>query len=382
MAYSDYKDADVEGKVILIYKGEPTDENGRSWVSGSNKPSKWSADLSMKLEAAYRRRVKAVLIIEDQLKEKVAEDRRLLLSPRVLLGDPDLGNIPQANSCFISTNLAKAIIGKKFKKLVKTRDKINKKGMNRSLILNAELSLEMRKKTRSLDGVNILGYIKGTNPLLSDELVVVSAHYDHIGKRGASINNGADDNGSGTTTVLEIAEALTLARKDGLGPQRSILCLLVTGEEKGLLGSEFYAKNPVFPLEKTIVDVNIDMVGRVDGNYLENPDYIYVIGSDRLSMDLHQINEKVNQKYQQLTLDYKYNDEKDKNRFYYRSDHYNFAKNGIPAIFFFNGTHPDYHRPSDTVEKIRFDIMEKRGRHIFSLIWDLANRDQRIRLIE
>ena len=210
--------------------------------------------------------------------------------------------------------------------------------------------------------------------------MIIGAHYDHIGKRGASINNGADDNGSGTTTVLEIAEALTMARKDGVGPQRSVLCLLVTGEEKGLLGSEFYSQHPVFPLEKTIADVNIDMVGRVDGNYLEDPEYIYVIGSDRLSMDLHHINEKMNQKYQQLILDYKYNDEKDKNRFYYRSDHYNFAKNGIPSIFFFNGTHPDYHRPSDTVEKIRFDIMEKRGRHIFSLIWDLANRDQKIRL--
>lgn len=381
-SYSDYKDVDVEGKVILIYKGEPTDENGKSWVTGTDQMSKWSMDPKMKLEAAYHRRVKAVLIIEDKLKERVAEDRRLLLSPRVLLGDPNTGNIPQANNCYISTNLAKAIIGKKFKKLVKTRDKINKKGENRHLVLKIDLTLNMRKKMRSLAGVNILGYIKGTNPLLTDELVVVSAHYDHIGKRGASINNGADDNGSGTTTVLEIAEALTMARKDGVGPQRSVLCLLVTGEEKGLLGSDFYSQNPVFPLENTIVDVNIDMVGRVDGNYVDEPEYIYVIGSDRLSSDLHHINEQINQKYQQLILDYKYNDEKDKNRFYYRSDHYNFAKNGIPAIFFFNGTHPDYHRPSDTVDKIRFDIMEKRGRHIFSLIWDLANRDQKIRLNE
>ena len=122
------------------------------------------------------------------------------------------------------------------------------------------------------------------------------------------------------------------------------------------------------------------MVGRVDEKYESDPRYIYVIGSDRLSNDLHAINEKVNQKYHQLILDYKYNDEADPNRFYYRSDHYNFAKNGIPAIFFFNGTHPDYHRPSDTVEKIRFDIMESRARHIFQLVWDLTNRDSKIRV--
>jgi len=380
MNYSDYNDVDVAGKVILIYKGEPRNEAGVSWLTGSEEASMWSKDPGLKLEAAYRRNVKAVLIIEDALKEKVAEDRRLLLGPRVLLGSDDVGNIPMANSCYVSTNLAKAIIGKKFKKLVKTRERILEQGTPRHLSLKTRLTLNMRKKSRSLEGVNVMGYIKGTNPLVSDELVIVSAHYDHIGKRGADINNGADDNGSGTTSVLEIAEAFAKARKDGIGPQRSVLFLLVTGEEKGLLGSEFYSENPLFPLENTIANVNIDMVGRVDEKYESDPRYIYVIGSDRLSNDLHTINEKVNQKYHQLILDYKYNDEADPNRFYYRSDHYNFAKNGIPAIFFFNGTHPDYHRPSDTVEKIRFDIMESRARHIFQLVWDLTNRDSKIRV--
>ena len=208
--------------------------------------------------------------------------------------------------------------------------------------------------------------------------MVISAHYDHLGKTGNDIYNGADDNGSGTTTVLEMAQAFALAKDMGVGPRRSVLCLLVTGEEKGLLGSEFYSENPLFSIENTVVNVNIDMVGRVDKKYENNPNYIYVIGSDRLSTDLHKINEDINQKYSHITMDYQYNSEKDPNRYYYRSDHYNFARKGIPAIFFFNGTHEDYHRITDTVDKINFDKMEKVGRHFFHTAWELANREERI----
>ena len=225
-------------------------------------------------------------------------------------------------------------------------------------------------------GNNVLGYIEGTDK--KDELVVISAHHDHLGKRNTDIYNGADDNGSGTSTVLEIAEAFQLAKEMGVGPKRSVLCLLVTGEEKGLLGSEYYGENPIFPLEKTVANVNIDMVGRIDKKYQDNPEYIYVIGSDRLSTDLHKINETANQKYAQIVLDYQYNSETDPNRYYYRSDHYNFAKKGIPAIFYFNGTHDDYHRTSDTIEKINFDVMEKRGRLFFHTAWELANREEKI----
>ena len=213
---------------------------------------------------------------------------------------------------------------------------------------------------------------------MKKEIVVVSAHYDHIGKRGNAVYNGADDNGSGTTTVLEIAQAFAKAKADGVGPRRSVMMIWVTGEEKGLLGSDYYSEFPVFPLENTVVDVNVDMVGRVHEKYEDNPNYIYVIGADRLSTELHQINEAANDKYSNLVLDYTYNDENDPNRFYYRSDHYNFAKKGIPAIFYFNGTHADYHMISDTVEKINFEKMEKVGRLIFHTAWELANRDKRI----
>ncbi len=225
---------------------------------------------------------------------------------------------------------------------------------------------------------NVLGYLPGTD--LKDEVLVITSHYDHIGKSGNVINNGADDDGSGTTSVLEIAQAFGLAKAKNKGPRRSILFMTVTGEEKGLLGSDYYTKNPILPLENTVTNLNIDMVGRVDSAHIDNPEYIYVIGSDKLSKELHELSVNTNKSTLNLNLDYKYNDENDPNRFYYRSDHYNFAKNNIPIIFYFNGVHPDYHRPTDTIEKINFPIMKKRATLVFYTAWEIANRDSKVKL--
>jgi Zn-dependent M28 family amino/carboxypeptidase len=209
-------------------------------------------------------------------------------------------------------------------------------------------------------------------------LIVVTGHYDHLGMRGDDIFNGADDNGSGTSTVLDIAEAFAAARDQGQGPRRSILFMLVTGEEKGLLGSRYYVEHPVFPLEQTVANVNVDMIGRVDEAHADNPNYVYVIGADRLSTELHEINEAANARYTELELDYTFNAEDDPNQYYYRSDHYNFAERGIPAIFYFSGVHEDYHRPGDTADKIMYDKTATIGRLIFHTISELANRDERI----
>lgn len=225
------------------------------------------------------------------------------------------------------------------------------------------------------DSENIWAYIEGTD--LKDEVLVISAHYDHVGVKNNEIYNGADDNGSGTVALLEIAEAFQLAKNEGKGPRRSILFLHVTGEEHGLHGSRFYAENPLYPIANTIANINIDMIGRRDVNYSDNNNYVYVIGSDRLSTDLHKINEEANSKYVNLKLDYRYNDLNDPNQFYYRSDHYNFAKKGIPAIFYFNGVHADYHLPGDTPDKIEYDALEKRAQLAFATAWELANRNNR-----
>lgn len=227
------------------------------------------------------------------------------------------------------------------------------------------------------DSENVLAFIKGSeNP---KEVIVISSHLDHIGKnRKGEIYNGADDDGSGTVALLEIAQAFNLAKKEGKGPKRSILFLHVTGEEKGLLGSRYYSEHPVFPLKNTITDLNIDMIGRTDIKHKGSPNYVYLIGSDRLSSELHNISEEMNKKYTNIELDYKYNAEDDPNRFYFRSDHYNFAKHNIPIIFYFNGVHQDYHGIGDTPDKINYEMLEKRTRLVFHTAWEVANRDQRI----
>lgn len=191
---------------------------------------------------------------------------------------------------------------------------------------------------------NVVAFIKGSKK--PEEIVVISAHLDHEGIKDGKIYNGADDDGSGTVALLEIAQAFQMAVKAGEGPKRSILFLHVTGEEKGLLGSKYYTDvDPLFPLANTVCDLNIDMIGRIDDRHKVDPNYVYLIGSDKLSTELHNISEAINKKYMNINLDYKYNDENDPNRFYYRSDHYNFAKNNVPIIFYFNGTHADYHQP-------------------------------------
>ncbi len=228
------------------------------------------------------------------------------------------------------------------------------------------------------DSENVVAFIEGS--VWPEEIIVLSAHYDHVGMKNGEIYNGADDDGSGTVSLMEIAQAFQQAKNNGQGPKRSILILHVTGEEIGLYGSKYYTENPIFPLENTVCNLNTDMIGRIDPNRKANPNYIYLIGSDKLSQELHDVSEQMNNEYTQLELDYTFNDDNDPNRFYYRSDHYNFAKNNIPVIFYFNGVHEDYHQPTDTPDKIEYELMAKRAQLIFQTAWEVANRDERIKL--
>lgn len=236
------------------------------------------------------------------------------------------------------------------------------------------MQLDVRGK--KVDSKNVLAFIEGSEK--PNELLVISAHLDHEGVKKGKVYNGADDDGSGTVAMLEIAEAFQLAIAAGQHPKRSILFLHVSGEEKGLLGSKYYTDYPVYPLEDTVANLNIDMIGRIDPKRDGDRNYIYLIGSDKLSQDLHDISEAANNKHTKLILDYTFNADNDPNRFYYRSDHYNFAKNNIPIIFYFNGTHEDYHRPTDTPEKIEYDLLEQRAQLIFHTAWDIVNREQRV----
>jgi hypothetical protein len=280
----------------------------------------------------------------------------------------------QAPTLNITTGVADQLV----KSTGKTYDELKNAA---SQTIKTDLKINFHTEIKDVKAVDVLGFLPGTD--LKDEVLVFSAHYDHLGLNPNGpdkVYNGADDDGSGTTGILEIARAFAEAKKDGHGPRRSILFLGNVGEEKGLLGSEYYTDHPVFPLANTITDLNIDMIGRVGFDYIGKPDsanYVYTIGSSMLSKELHQVNEDANNKYTKLEQDYKYDDLNDPNRFYYRSDHYNFAKHGVPIIFYFNGVHADYHQPSDEVSKINFRLLAKRAQLVYYTGWDLANRDKR-----
>jgi Zn-dependent M28 family amino/carboxypeptidase len=249
------------------------------------------------------------------------------------------------------------------------------KETHKKFLSNSDLSIDIDIDiSYEATAENVLGFIKGK----TDELVVISAHYDHLGYDNGEVCNGADDDGSGTVSLMSIAKAFQKAYNDGYKPKRSVLFLAVSGEEKGLFGSKYYTDNPIFPLENTIANLNIDMVGRVDTVH-DNINYIYLIGSDRISKDLHYLSEQVNKDHIGFDLDYTFNSESDPNHFYYRSDHYNFAKNGIPVIFYFSGIHKDYHKPTDDVEKINFEKLEKTAQYVFLTAWELVNREKRIK---
>lgn len=220
---------------------------------------------------------------------------------------------------------------------------------------------------------NVIGMLEGSDPKLKNEIVIFTAHYDHLGiNADGQINHGADDDGSGTAGVLELAEAFAV---NPVKPKRSVVFMTVTGEEKGLLGSYYYSQNPIIPMEKTIANLNTDMIGRVDKKYeaMDNPNYVYVIGSDKISTELDSVLRVSNASSENLLLDYTFNDDNDPNQFYRRSDHFNFARNGVPVVFYFTGVHDDYHRPTDTVEKILFGRAASITRLIFVTGWNTAN---------
>lgn len=378
--YSDYKGVDVKDKVLIIYEDEPKDAEGNAFIEIEKKSEKWTWRKKVKVAKAHG--AKLLLIITPNTMKVINQYGNQLIEPTVRLYDENKGESEYMNHLFISPTMAKTILGKKYKKLAKVNKKIMKTKTAQHLTIPCKFSAEMPKSDEQVIGNNILGFIEGSDGRMKDEVVVVSAHYDHIGKRGEDVFNGADDNGSGTTALLEMVQAFAQAQKNGEGPRRSVLFLWVAGEEKGLLGSEYYSEHPVFPLENTVADVNVDMIGRTDEKYEKegNSNYIYVIGSDRLSTELHNINEEANKLHTNLILDYTYNAESDPNRYYYRSDHYNFAKNGIPSIFYFNGVHADYHKETDTVDKIEFEKMQKIATLIFHTAWELANRNDRIKV--
>ncbi len=376
--YSDYDKLKVQGNAVLVRRGEPFDAQGRNLATGQEGASAWASDWRLKVRAARERGAALVLLAQEQ--DAAAFESAVTLR-REFLGRPALSlSRPQRESFgvfFVSPRLATDLLRTNEATLFasemapRTYARYRKRLGRRAQRLGYRAELQRD----SVQSSNVLGVVEGTDR--RDEYVVITAHYDHLGITDSTIYNGADDDGSGTVAVMELAEAFARAREAGVGPRRSIVFMAVSGEEKGLLGSSYYVENPAFPLEQTVTNLNIDMIGRVDEAHEGNPDYVYIIGSDMLSTELHEISEAVNDLYSQLDLDYRYNGYDDPNRFYFRSDHYNFARKGIPVIFYFNGVHEDYHQPTDEVDKIHFNKMEKIARLVFYTAWEVANRNER-----
>ncbi len=378
-AYDDYKELDVKGKVVVILLGEP--KSGDNYLlTGTDTYSKYTyPGVTNKIQIAKEKGAVAAVII----------------NPSMEFVNSSIANANSKSDTYYPTKseaegLDHMIISHKIVNDFFTEWPMDSLiGMAKSYAAFSAVSLpgitmpysfEYKKEKVVTNASNVLGIIEGTDK--KEEYVFLTAHYDHLGIKNGKIYYGADDDGSGTCAVINMARAFAKAKADGKGPRRTMVFMTVSGEEKGLWGSKYYTDHPVFPLDKTSVDLNIDMVGRIDTERKtsDSLNYVYVIGHNKLSSELPAIIEGANKKYTSLALDYKYDDPKDDQRIFYRSDHYNFARKGVPILFFYDGMlRADYHKPTDTIDEINWELYEKRVRMIFYTAWEMANRNDMLK---
>lgn len=379
--YNEYEGIDVAGKVVMIFAtGDPTEK-----ATEGNQNQRRSAGMAgqmAKIKYLTEHKAAGVLLINERVDNMNPRMKAFFSEPSVALKKEE--NTVQASlpTVTIGTVVANQILAVAGTNMADVKKKITETMKSASVEIKIPVSFGAKMTEESVRAENVLGFLEGSDPKLKHEVLVVTGHYDHIGlvkdpNATDKVNNGADDDGSGTTGVLMMAEAFAKAKKAGHGPKRSILFMTVVGEEKGLWGSEWYSEHPVFPLKNTIANLNIDMIGRGDDDRPGDNNFVYIIGSNMLSDDLDRIGKKANADYVNIVLDEKYNNRTDPNRFYYRSDHYNFAKHGIPVIFYFNGVHKDYHQPGDEVSKIDFPMLTKRTKLVYYTAWELANGKNR-----
>ena len=388
-AYSDYAGLDVKGKDVVVIMGEPEDERGRKLLKPlGRKADYWDSGLR-KAALAKAHGARSIFLMTfapatvfqkqtSELGESLREPAFSLPDPGPEIIDTVAENIPPGIGVyFTSQDLGLALAGTTMNGLIDYVRALGRAGRPVPAGFQPPTATIYLPQTQSpLTTENVLGFLEGSDK--KDEVLVVSAHYDHLGVKHDTIYNGADDDGSGTVAVLALAKAFAQAKKDGHGPRRSILFVLMTAEEEGLFGSEYYTAHSVIPLANTIADLNIDMVGRTDRKHSPKRHFVCIVGSDKLSSELHAINEAANRDYTHLELDYHFNIPGEPEHIYYRSDHYNFARRKVPVIFYTTGEHVDYHKATDDVEKIEFDKLAERAQLVFHTAWTLANREQRI----
>lgn len=384
-AYSDYAGLEVQGKDVIAIMGEPQDGQGHKLLPASRRqPGYWDSGLR-KAALAKAKGARSIFLMTPVpsaifRQEVAASFEASLREPVFALPDPGPAVLdtlheampPGIGVYLTSQELGLQLTGATMAGLV---DYIRGKSAV-TAFQPLPVTIHLPQAQEQLTTENVLGYLEGTDK--KDEVLVISAHYDHLGVKHDTIYNGADDDGSGTVAVLAIARAFAQAKRAGHGPRRSLLFVAMTAEEEGLFGSEYYTAHPVVPLAATIADLNIDMVGRTDRKHSAKKPFVCVVGADKLSSDLHRINETANRTYTHLELDYRFNIPNEPEQIYYRSDHYNFARRHIPVIFYTTGEHADYHKATDDVEKIAFDRLAERARLVFHTAWELVNREERI----
>lgn len=376
--YNDYQSLDVKGKIVLFFLGEPK-KDGKFIISGSQKTSEWSSQgVSKKLALAVKKGAAGVFMI-NPVQETFAL-RYIEAGKKTSIYFPRYSDSQGINYAILSHAFSRKLLGADTDSLIKYAKSGSPLERKNSTVIKAKTTFAFDKYRTIINASNVVGIIEGTDK--KDEYVFLTGHYDHLGMRDGKIYYGADDDGSGTVAVIEMAKAFAEAKAKGKGPRRTLVFMTVSGEEKGLWGSEYYSEHPIYPLDKTSVDLNTDMVGRIDTERKlgDTLNYVYVVGHDKISSDLPVINEGANKKYTNLVLDYKFDDPNDPNRIYFRSDHYNFARKGIPVLFFYDGMlKSDYHKPTDTVDKIYWPLYETRVKMIFHTAWEIANRDEMLK---
>lgn len=366
---NDFSSFDIKNKLVVVLDGAP-----EGYKPAGNSRSFFNpASAFGKIRTVAELGAAGLIIVYDNVNKN---NQRRMMSPRWSPDDPNAPATP-----FFSVSIGEQDAANLLKMTNGNFIENVKQGKLTANVYPCDFHFSYSKTIETSKAPNVIAVLEGTD--LKDEYLVITAHMDHLGKRGDSIiYYGADDDGSGTVGVLEIAKAFAKAKAKGKGPRRSIVFMTVSGEEKGLWGSEYYTNHPVFPLEKTTANLNIDMIGRSDASrkHGDSTNYVYVVGDDKISSELKPISEAMNNKFLKMELDYKFNDPKDPNRIYFRSDHYNFASKGVPIIFYYDGMlGADYHKPSDTPDKINYDLLRKRAQLVFYTAWEMANRNEMLK---
>jgi hypothetical protein len=374
-AYSDFADLDVKGKIMLVFSGEPRDKDGISLISGKKEASKKAYYFS-KAAVAESKGAAGVFIIAHK-----ASDFKKYLQNREYYDQNAEISYPAKNdstlkhrtafSAYMDMETAARLVNQQPKMLSKVLKEMESGNKTVAGRFTGSVQIGASSDCMTVNAGNIIGLVEGTDK--KSQAVVVIAHYDHLGQKNGKIYFGADDNASGTASVMELAEAFARAAKDGYKPRRTIIFICVSGEEQGLYGSRYYTENPVVSLDSTFACVNIDMIGRSSLSPGDSSNYIG--GYAYLSEDIRDVS------HESLLLVAPALNDRIEFRSHVRggSDHYYFSEHGIPSLFYFEGMHRDYHEPTDTPDKILYDRMEKIVRVIFATTWELANREEKLK---